>query len=381
MIAFVFGVIRVATSSGSRFSVLRVDVGEDRRGAALRDRLGSRVERERRADHLVAGADAERVEDEDERVRAVRDADRLRDAEIGGRLVLERRDVRPEDELGRTRPPRRSAAFSSGIRGAYCALTSTSGIIGTAVSLRGPVGAAPATPRGRTTATTTAIVDKAEILVDALVAAFRHAQPIPAKREAPDRRADERQQGVPAERRANDAAGIATNERTTGVTRPSEDGEVAAALEPAPRRASSFSGVRWNQPAVPLEQRPAAAEADRPADQRADEVAERPGERRRRCTPRSASRSGGRTASRAADERAARQRARVDHHELARRPGSTASIEHQHEDGVDAVVADERRDRGVTEPRTTDRGYFRRTWKVAPSVTEPSSFVAVASAT
>ena len=35
----------------------------------------------------------------------------------------------------------------------------------------------------------------------------------------------------------------------------------------------------------------------------------------------------------------------------------------------------------VTEPRTTIRGYFRRTWKVAPSVTEPSSFVAVASAT
>ena len=60
----------------------RVDVGEDGRGAAPRDRLGGRVEREGRADHLVAGADAHRVEHEHERVGAVRDADRLRDAEV-----------------------------------------------------------------------------------------------------------------------------------------------------------------------------------------------------------------------------------------------------------------------------------------------------------
>ena len=56
----------------------RVDVGEDRRRAAPRDRLGRRVERERRADHLVAGADAERVEHEHDRVGAVGDADRVR---------------------------------------------------------------------------------------------------------------------------------------------------------------------------------------------------------------------------------------------------------------------------------------------------------------
>ena len=55
----------------------RVDVDEDGRRLAPRDRLGGRVERERRADHLVAATDAEGVEDDDDRVRPVGDADRL----------------------------------------------------------------------------------------------------------------------------------------------------------------------------------------------------------------------------------------------------------------------------------------------------------------
>ena len=78
---------------------VRIDVREDRRRADPRDRLGGGVERERRADHLVARADLERVQDEDDRVRAVPDADRLAHAEIARRLLLERADVRPEDEL------------------------------------------------------------------------------------------------------------------------------------------------------------------------------------------------------------------------------------------------------------------------------------------
>ena len=77
----------------------RVDVGEDGRRTAARDRLGGRVERERRADDLVAGADLHRVEHDHDRVRAVRDADRLRDAEERGRLLLECPEVRPTDEL------------------------------------------------------------------------------------------------------------------------------------------------------------------------------------------------------------------------------------------------------------------------------------------
>ena len=65
----------------------RVDVGEDRRRADAGDRLGGRVERERRADHLVAAPDPERLEREDERVGAVRDADRVRHAEERGGLA------------------------------------------------------------------------------------------------------------------------------------------------------------------------------------------------------------------------------------------------------------------------------------------------------
>jgi len=76
-----------------------VDVGEDRRRAALGDRLGSCVEREGRADDLVAGADLHRVEHDHERIGAVRDTDRLLHAEIGGRFLLEGVVVRPADEL------------------------------------------------------------------------------------------------------------------------------------------------------------------------------------------------------------------------------------------------------------------------------------------
>ncbi len=76
----------------------RVDVREDRRRTDTRDRLGRRVERERRADHLVAATDPERVEREHERVGPVRDADRVRHAEERGRLALERLDLGAEDE-------------------------------------------------------------------------------------------------------------------------------------------------------------------------------------------------------------------------------------------------------------------------------------------
>ena len=79
----------------------RIDVREDRNGAPAHDRLGRGVERERGTDDLVAGPDPERVEHDDDRVRAVRYADRVRDAEVLRRLALERLDVRPEDELAR----------------------------------------------------------------------------------------------------------------------------------------------------------------------------------------------------------------------------------------------------------------------------------------
>ena len=89
MIARVRSVIFAATSSGIEVERDRIDVREHRRRATPGDRLGGRIERERGADDLVAGADLERVEHEHERVGAVRDADRLLDAEVGGRLLLE----------------------------------------------------------------------------------------------------------------------------------------------------------------------------------------------------------------------------------------------------------------------------------------------------
>ena len=78
-----------------------IDVGEDGSRAALDDRLGRRVERERRANDLVAGADAHCVERDDKRLRAVRDADRALHAEVRGGLLLERPVVLAADELAR----------------------------------------------------------------------------------------------------------------------------------------------------------------------------------------------------------------------------------------------------------------------------------------
>ena len=105
-----------------------VDVGEDRRRAAARDRLCGRVERESRADDLVAGADPHGVH-----ARA-----RARPCRWRRRRSRARRDTRPPP--ARTRPrsgPRMNSALAStpsiasrmrGRSGSYCAFTSTSGI-------------------------------------------------------------------------------------------------------------------------------------------------------------------------------------------------------------------------------------------------------------
>src|SRR5690606_29696473 len=76
----------------------RVDVGEDRAGAEPRDRPRRREEREGRADHLVAGADAERLQREQQRVGARGAADRPARLDERGQLVLEGRDLLAEHE-------------------------------------------------------------------------------------------------------------------------------------------------------------------------------------------------------------------------------------------------------------------------------------------
>ena len=55
------------------------------------------IEGERRHDDLVAGPDAERPQSDRQRIGAVGDPDAVANAEIGGELVLESLDFRPED--------------------------------------------------------------------------------------------------------------------------------------------------------------------------------------------------------------------------------------------------------------------------------------------
>ena len=104
----------------------RVDVGEDRRRTAPGNRLGRGVEGERRADDLVAGADAHGVEHDHDRVRAVGDADRFRDAEVAAAssskaLTFGPRMKTPESTTSAIR------ASTSSRSAANCARTSTNG--------------------------------------------------------------------------------------------------------------------------------------------------------------------------------------------------------------------------------------------------------------
>ena len=139
-----------------------------------------------------------------------------------------------------------------------------------------------------------------------------------------------------ASRISKTPAGIETNERTIGVIRPSR-------TPTFPQRPNHVFGAietlrREVEPAAArLEQRPAAVEPDPPADDRADEIAERAGEGERDV------RAGAEADVPAEDrdavcggEDAGCDRARVEHHDLARRREDRVD-RHQPEDGVDAV--------------------------------------------
>ena len=293
----------------------RVDVGEDRRRAAAGDRLGGREERERRADHLVARADLERVEREHERVGAVRDADRLLDAEVLGRLALEALDLGPEDEaaalegagerLLQLRDERRVLRLDVNERNR-----------GTSVHRRWS--AASGTIEVRRDGDDSErdhVLDVAERVVEALPA---RAERVAGGREAerPDRASDQREHRVAHERRLEDA-GRDRDERARDRREPAdEDGPVVPALEPALGALQARRAQVEPAPAA-LEKRPAAVEADRPADQRADQVAERPGERDREVGVEAAPL--GPEDDELVRERAGGERAGVEHHELARR--------------------------------------------------------------
>src|SRR5436190_568657 len=213
-------------------------------------------------------------------------------------------------------------SFSSGRRGAYCALTSTSGIGRTASeSSRAPARDYPR--RGRHDSHHDRVIDEAEVVVEALPA-LPDGPADAREREAPDRGAEERQEDVRHEPHPEHASGD-RDERGDDRRDPAEaDGPVAPAGGP-PLRAAEVLRREVEEPAVTLEQRAAAVRTDRPARDRADEVADRPRERHREKRP------DGRRDRRAEErdvrrgERARRERPRVHHHQLAGR----------REDGVD----------------------------------------------
>ena len=117
---------RRAHGLGGDAERLGVDVAEHRARAGRRDRLGGRVERERRDHDLVAGADAERAQRERQRVGPVRDADRVAGADIGGELVLERLTSGPRMKL-----------LASIIAASFASISPRSGATGVRVSKRG----------------------------------------------------------------------------------------------------------------------------------------------------------------------------------------------------------------------------------------------------
>src|SRR6478752_1082429 len=125
----------------------------------------------------------------------------------------------------------RNRASRSGWRGAYCALTSTSGIC-TAPHFSGVEPAEDEIRRQRENACKNCIFEIFEIVVEALVARAE-AVAESADHEGPDRRADEREEQVGTERHLEDP-GRNRDERAHHRCHPAdEDAEVAPLVEPA----------------------------------------------------------------------------------------------------------------------------------------------------
>ena len=78
---------------------LRIDVDEDRLRADQSNRLSRGNERERRGNHFVARADAERTQDQMQRIGAIADADRVIAAEELRDFLLKRLHVRSQNVL------------------------------------------------------------------------------------------------------------------------------------------------------------------------------------------------------------------------------------------------------------------------------------------
>ena len=123
-------------------------------------------------------------------------------------------------------------------------------------------------------------------------------------------------------------AGIETNERTSGVSRPKSTNAAAVALEPA-LGAREALRAEVQPAAVALDQRPPAGAPERPAGR-----ASRRGSRA--CRPRSTAASDG---PGVAGDRPGRERAGEQHDQLAA-GGQHGVDRHQHEHGDQAVLGD-----------------------------------------
>src|SRR5581483_2358669 len=256
------------------------------------------------------------------------------------------------------------ACCSSGISGAYCARTSTSGIFGTPGNGRRAL-PVPGECNRREDEDDERDPDVGERVVERVVA--RPERPAACAEAEAERGAADRREWEELRQRLAEETGGDGDERADHRRREAErDRDSAEALEPA--LGSVHPLLRDVKPlAVALDQRPPSVEPDRPADARADGVAEHAGDRHRHVSPRC-------RVNPVAEERdvpgdvAGSDGSRVDHDELAggrydRRGG------HQPEHRVDRVVADEGGEGGDDQ---AELGYCRRTAKAAERSLAPT---------
>ena len=264
MIAFVFARDPARDVVGSRFSVAGSMSAKTGRGADARDRLGRRVEGEGGADRPRRRRRSRmRVEDEHDRVGAVRDADRLLDAEVLGSLALEPLDLGAEDE----------APALERAREGRLQLRDERRVLRLDVNVRNRPRDAMVVERRRRTRRYAREGDdrRDDHVLDVRKPWSRLSQLGPQRpARSGERKAPERSCRSPSGRctgrsgTSNTPAGIETNERTTGVTRPSEHRLVLPAVEPA-LGAVELAGAEVEPAAVALEERPAAVERRSPS--------------------------------------------------------------------------------------------------------------------
>src|SRR5262245_17570181 len=238
------------------------------------------------------------------------------------------------------RPVSRTSAirsFSSALSGAYCALTSTSGICGTAAHL------SHASPteipdQQREDTDSDERLDVAEVVVERLPA--RAERPARARDpEAPRDRAQHRVEREVAERHAREPRRDRDERAHDGGHAAEEDGPVAPAVEPA-LGAVEVLRPEMEPASVSLDERTPAVEADRPADDRADGLAGYPRRGDRDVAPEVGVDLVAEQDDVLAGQGARGEDARIEHHELAR--GRKDRVDqHQREHGVQPVVADE----------------------------------------